>query len=480
MTTQTKPYRYQLPAKAIKIDCPQCGPRHRKSLSRYIDTKTGEPLPDVYGKCDRASNCGYDLNPYHKGTSGMSYADEIREQNQMPPIPKAWFRMAGKQKRNGVSRLGFVETVITMEGATLQEAEAVARFIFDKSETPVKPAPPRPVCSIPDEVFSQSIGHYGQNQFARLLVRRFGSEQARALLDRFQIGTSARWPGACVFWYIDEQGRKRGGQIKLFNEDWHTAKYTTSEGDTKSKTDWVHTALRYRLQKANTPLPDWLTGYIDNADCSPCLFGLPQLNNAPIDQPIAIVEAPKTAVVCTAFIPGFVWLAVGALSYLNAERLAPLRGRAVKLFPDLSKDGKAFERWDKVADGLSKQGYQISTSDYLEQVANDQQRAQGLDLADFLLSGPPIVKTIAEWIARPGSICKPDESQLTRLVVDPCEAYPAEWDTPTLPDAVPTLMIEQPEQLPGWYTAFNLPWSWDAEAQLKRVQWMVLPLDAKE
>ena len=218
MPTPTKPYRYQLPKKAIKIDCPQCGPRHRKTLSRYIDTQTDEALPEVYGRCDRASNCGYDLNPYHKSPSGMSYADEVREQNQMLPMPKSWFRMAGKQKRNGVSRRGFIETVTTMEGATPQQAEAVARFIFDKPATPTKPAP-RPVCSIPDEVFSQSIGHYGQNQFARLLVRRFGNEQARALLDRFQIGTSARWPGACVFWYIDEQGRKRGGQIKLFDED---------------------------------------------------------------------------------------------------------------------------------------------------------------------------------------------------------------------------------------------------------------------
>ena len=439
MPTPTKPYRYQFPVKAIKTNCPQCGPKHRKTLSRYIDTQTGEALPEVYGRCDRASNCGYDLNPYHKSPSGMSYADEVRERNQMPPIPKSWFHMAGKQKRNGVNRRCFVETVMTMEGATSQQAEYVARFIFDETETPIKPAPPRPVCSIPDEVFSPSIGHYGQNQFARLLVRRFGNEQARALLDRFQIGTSARWPGACVFWYIDEQGRKRGGQIKLFNDDWHTAKYTDRQGQTRSKTDWVHTALRYRLEKAGTPLPDWLTAYVEKADCSPCLFGLPQLSNAPIDQPIAIVEAPKTAVICSALVPGFVWLAVGALSYLNAERLAPLRGRVVKLFPDLSTEGTAYARWNHVADQLSTQGYQISTSDFLESRATDQQREQGLDLADFLLSEPPIVKTLAEWVARPGSILRPDESQIERLQVDPCDEYPAEWDTPNAASDVPTI-----------------------------------------
>ncbi|XWW47897.1 hypothetical protein JYG30_10840 [Fibrella sp. USSR17] len=443
MPTQTKPYRYQLVAKTIKIDCPQCGPKHRKSLSRYVDTQTGEALPEVYGRCDRASNCGYDLNPYHKDPSGMSYADEIRERNQMPHIQKSWFRMAGKQKRNGLTRRYFVETVIEIEGATPQQAEAVARFIFDKPVIPAKPTLSRPVCTIPDEVFNPSIGHYGQNQFARLLVRRFGKEQANALLDRFQIGTSARWPGACVFWYIDEQGRKRGGQIKLFNDDWHTAKYIDRKGQTRSKTDWVHTVLRYRLEKAGSPLPDWLTAYIDNADCSPCLFGLPQLSNAPVDQPIAIVEAPKTAVICSALIPGFIWLAVGALSYLNVERLTPLHGRAVKLFPDLSKDGKAYARWNRVANQLNKQGYNISTSDFLENRGNDEQQAQGLDLADFLLSEPPIVKTIADWIARPGSICKPDESQLTRLSVDPADHYPPDWDMPNDTSDLPTLRVRQ-------------------------------------
>lgn len=34
----------------------------------------------------------------------------------------------------------------------------------------------------------------------------------------------------------------------------------------------------------------------------------------PADQPIAVVEIPKTAVLCTPYFRGFVWVAVGALS----------------------------------------------------------------------------------------------------------------------------------------------------------------------
>ncbi|MFD2937623.1 PG0870-related protein [Spirosoma flavum] len=43
------------------------GPKHRKTLSRYVDTQTGEPLPGKYGRCDQESNCGYHLKPYYKG-----------------------------------------------------------------------------------------------------------------------------------------------------------------------------------------------------------------------------------------------------------------------------------------------------------------------------------------------------------------------------------------------------------------------------
>ncbi len=451
MPTQTKTYRYQLPAKAIKIDCPQCGHKHRKTLSRYIDTKTGEPLPEVYGRCDRASNCGYDFNPYRKGPSSMSYADEVRDLNQMQPIPRLWFSMAGKQKRNGINKQCFVETLVSKTSATPEQAEYVAHYIYGQP-VPTKPAT-RLICTIPDEVFSKSIGHYGQNQFARLLTNRFGTEQARTLLDRFQIGTSARWPGACVFWYIDEKGRKRGGQIKLFDEDWHTAKYKDREGKLRSKTDWVHTALRYRLEKSETSLPDWLISYIENADCSPCMFGLPQLNNAPIDQPIAIVEAPKTAVVCSAFVPEFVWLAVGALSYLNADRLAPLRGRKIILYPDLNAYADRVNNqrhktkgWISRADELRANGFNVEVSSYLEQHATDEQRAAGLDLADFLLSEPIYVKSIAEQQTRPGFILRPDESQLERLIANPTnEPYPADWDAPNDASDRPTIRVRHYE-----------------------------------
>ena len=50
-----------------------------------------------------------------------------------------------------------------------------------------------------------------------------------------------------------------------------------------------------------------------------------------------------------------------------------------------------------------------------------------------------IVSTLDDWFATPNSILKPDESQLERLAVEPCETYPTEWDEPSPAGAVPII-----------------------------------------
>lgn len=437
MPATTKAYRYDLPKKSLKADCPQCGPKHRKTLSRYVDTQTGEPLPEEYGRCDRVSNCGYHLSPYHKGPSGMSYADRISGQNQMPPIPKEWFRWAGKWKRDHITRQSIVSTLTEMQGATPEQAEYVANYVFDKVSKPAQTPPPPTVYTLPDEVFTQSLGHYERNQFARLLRGQFGVSVADELLQRFQIGTSARWPGACVFWLLDGQHRPRAGQVVLFADDWHKARYTDRQGETKVCISSVSQGLLRRYRQQGQPAPDWLTDYDNNAPRWPILFGLHQLRVASVDQPVAIVEAPKTAVVCSAKVPGFVWLAVGAKSYLNAERLAPLRGRRVMLYPDLNAyhdttndKGHKVKGWLSIANELNTKGFDISVSDLLEHRATDEQKQQGLDLADFLLmSGTP-----RPYMVFDGRIIEGEP-----LAVKPCNTYPAEWDEPNPLGAVPTI-----------------------------------------
>jgi hypothetical protein len=133
-------------------------------------------------------------------------------------------------------------------------------------------------------------------------------------------------------------------------------------------------------------------GYKKNEIKVSCLFGEHNLNKYP-HNPIALVEAPKTAIYGTLYF-GFpeqatnlLWLAVYNLSSLNVDKCKALIGRDVYLFPDLSKYGKAFDIWAEKAKELESkiQGAKFTLSNLLEQRANEVERANGCDLADYLI-----------------------------------------------------------------------------------------------
>ena len=116
------------------------------------------------------------------------------------------------------------------------------------------------------------------------------------------------------------------------------------------------------------------------------------------DKDIALVEAEKTAVICSMAIPEYNWLATGGKSQLFVEKMKVLRGRKVVAFPDIG----GFEKWKNRAKDLSLAGIDMVVSNYLQQMATDEQRAKKIDFADLILeqhiSGRQILldKMIAE------------------------------------------------------------------------------------
>src|SRR5690606_29457183 len=69
-------YRYKLASdKFPKPNCPYCGAK--KHWQRYYDIRTGEPLPEEFGRCDNEDKCGQHDNPYK-----MGYAKMIREKER--------------------------------------------------------------------------------------------------------------------------------------------------------------------------------------------------------------------------------------------------------------------------------------------------------------------------------------------------------------------------------------------------------------
>ena len=117
--------------------------------------------------------------------------------------------------------------------------------------------------------------------------------------------------------------------------------------------------------------------YIYNNFGKQCLFGEHLLPFCP-DLPVALVEAEKTAVICSAVFPEFLWLATGGLGQFN-DRVKVLLGRQVIAFPDLG----ACDIWRKKAKDYPL--LDITVSDYLEKNATPQQREMGADLADLVV-----------------------------------------------------------------------------------------------
>jgi len=215
---------------------------------------------------------------------------------------------------------------------------------------------PKPISLIPVEVFKASLKEHETNSFVKFLIKQFDVELAGELVSRYFIGTSKHWNGATVFWQIDTQGKVRTGKIMLYSPD--TGK--------RVKEPFNHITWAYKALK--------LTEF----ELRQCLFGEHLL----IDKikPVAIVESEKTAIIASVYLPQFIWVAVGSLTNLTAEKCSILKGRKVILFPDLN----AFDKWTSKAKELSHIAI-FFVSDLLERKATEAERQKGFDLADYLV-----------------------------------------------------------------------------------------------
>ncbi len=140
-----------------------------------------------------------------------------------------------------------------------------------------------------------------------------------------------------------------------------------------TKPVFAQTDRKYLLSKGlRTYLKEFAT-------LAQCLFGEHLFSTDP-KKHVAIVESEKTAIIAAGFIPDSLWLATAGKGNLKPEKLKVLHQRQVKLYPDLG----ACEKWQTIAAGLPN--ITVSTiSTILEKRATPADRAQGLDLADYLL-----------------------------------------------------------------------------------------------
>lgn len=228
---------------------------------------------------------------------------------------------------------------------------------------------------------------YDSNVFVQNLLSRvdypFSVEDVTSVVQLYRLGTVSKGcrAGATTFPFIDVKGQVRAIQVKQFDESNHTV-----------STDFLHSILeRHHTKQGNSP-PEWLKGYSGQEKKVSCLFGEHLLGKYTLN-PVALVEAPKTAVYGTLYFglpnspEGLVWLAVYNKSSFSFDKLKALQGRDVIVFPDLSDDGSTFREWKAKATDFERQlsGTRFRFSDLLESLASDELKEAGADIADMLI-----------------------------------------------------------------------------------------------
>lgn len=335
-------HRYTLEKGSKKHICPRCT---KKTLVCYIDAITGDYLPPQYGRCDRESKCLYHLNPYKDG-----YAKAIQEQERgnKTTLPNNWM----------------------------------------PQQMIMQPQPTQPLF-FPLDVYAKTLNpeSYEKNVFIQNLLQGvkypFAADEVTKVVQLYRLGTVANGyrTGAITFPYIDINGNIRAVQVKQFDEQNHT-----------TGTDFLHSIIEKHHTRNNKPLPEWLQAYIAQDKRVSCLFGEHLLSRYP-QNPVALVEAPKTAVYGTLYFGapettnGLIWLAVYNKSSFSFDKLKALKGRFVYVFPDLSKDRQTFNEWQSKAKDFESRltGTRFIFSDLLEQLAPESDKEKGNDLADYLI-----------------------------------------------------------------------------------------------
>lgn len=236
------------------------------------------------------------------------------------------------------------------------------RFVSPVQQKPIQ-KPQREIGYIPFQYVEKSASY--NSSFVYFLCGLFDrysleSPTIERLMQDYALGATK--DGSIIYWQIDTKGKVRTGKVMKY--DPNTGHRVKDGGGI----NWIHA-----MMKKQGLLPD-------DYHLVQCLFGEHLLKIYPT-KVVALVESEKSALIASGVYPDYVWLATGGKSQLSIDKLKVLQGRTVVMFPDV--DG--FEYWSNKAKEVEAIGCKVVVSDLLEKNATDEDRANKIDIADWLI-----------------------------------------------------------------------------------------------
>ena len=286
-----------------------------RCFTLYIDDN-GNILHPTVGRCDHESSCGYHLTP-------RQYFRENPEHNRF----------------------------------VIPSTRSESRNLFHRSHRHGRLDRPAPDI-IPSSMVPPPSSN---NHLITYLKTLLPSSAIDRIIADYRLASTP--DQAIIFLQIDKEGQCRTGKIMQYDPN---TGHRIKDPNMPGRINWIHTTL-----KRKKLLPkDW--------QLTQCLFGEHLLRQYP-DTTVALVESEKTAIISSALMPQYTWLATGGKSGLTAERLASLKGRKIIVFPDID----AFKDWQQKI--FTFPHLDIRISRLLEDNATPGDREAHIDLADWLI-----------------------------------------------------------------------------------------------
>lgn len=309
-------YKYHLLKYKGKATRLTCPQCGRKHcFAPYVDDNN-QMVSSEYGRCDHESSCGYCKYPPSE-TKLMGYKSAYSKYQYRP-----------------ISRV-------------MRQPQSMAEF-------------DEVINSIPMDIVRRTVRINPTSDFLHFLRTVFDEEIVGRLVEEYMIGVTKA--GDAVFYQIDKDGRCRTGKVMKYNRE--TGR-RIKDGSVKTPITWVHSLLK---QQGVLP-KEW--------ELKQCLFGEHLLQKYP-DKTVCLVEAEKTAIICSGFMPEYIWVAVGGKSQLG-DKVEVLAGRTILAIPDVD----AQDAWiEKIRE---RPHLNIYLTDFLREKATEEDLANGADIADILI-----------------------------------------------------------------------------------------------